>query len=114
MKVTLKNLISVMLVVSTSALSAQQEPMVGQVAPAFTLNDLNAKSWSLEQMKGKITVIHFATTWCPFCNAEAPNLEQLYKDYKDKGVQVFIIDDGGQGTCRTIIQTFQFFVPCAA
>jgi peroxiredoxin len=38
------------------------------------------------------TVIHFATTWCPFCSAEAPNLEQLYKDYKDKGVQVFIIE----------------------
>jgi peroxiredoxin len=39
-----------------------------------------------------LILIHFATTWCPFCNAEAPNLEQLYKSYKDKGVQVWIID----------------------
>jgi peroxiredoxin len=37
-------------------------------------------------------MIHFATTWCPFCNAEAPNLETLYQLYKDKGVQVFVID----------------------
>jgi peroxiredoxin len=37
-------------------------------------------------------VIHFAATWCPFCNAEAPNLEELQQNYRDKNVQVLIID----------------------
>lgn len=93
MKAATRNIIVVLLAVLPVGLSAQNEqPMLEQVAPPFTLNDLNGTPWSLEQMKGKITVIHFATTWCPFCNAEAPNLEQLYKDYRDKGVQVFIID----------------------
>jgi peroxiredoxin len=92
MNSTLKNLTLILLVVCTEELRAQEQPMLGQAAPLFTLNDVNGKSYSLEQMKGKTTVIHFATTWCPFCNAEAPNLEQLYKDYKDRGVQVFIVD----------------------
>lgn len=93
MKAILKNIIVVLLASFAVELSAQEpQPMLGQVAPLFTLNDLNGKSWSLEQLKGKTTVIHFAATWCPFCNAEAPHLEQLYKDYKDKGIQVFIID----------------------
>ena len=77
---------------SMIARSQELQPMLGQAAPLFTLNDLNGKMYSLEQLKGKYIVIHFATTWCPFCNAEAPNLEQLSKDYRDKGVEVFIID----------------------
>lgn len=73
--------------------SAQDaQPMVGQSAPMFTLSAVNGKSYSLEQSKGRYVVIHFAATWCPFCNAEAPNLEQLSKTYKEKGVDVFIID----------------------
>lgn len=93
MKSTFKNLILLLLAVSAMDVHAQEpQPMLGQVAPLFTLNDLNGKTYSLEQMKGKITVIHFATTWCPFCNAEAPNLEKLSKDYSEKGVQVFIVD----------------------
>jgi peroxiredoxin len=93
MKSILKNLMVILLAVYTVEAPAQDtQPMIGQAAPLFTLNDMNGKSYSLEQMKGKTTIIHFSTTWCPFCNAEAPNLEQLYKDYKDKGVQVFIVN----------------------
>lgn len=93
MKTILKNLILILLAVSSIDVHGQEtQPMLGQVAPLFTLNDLNGKTYSLEQMRGKITVIHFATTWCPFCNAEAPNLEKLNKDYKEKGVQVIIVD----------------------
>jgi thiol-disulfide isomerase/thioredoxin len=77
---------------STIASAQKVQPMLGQIAPSFTLSDLNCKTYSLDQLKGKFVVIHFATTWCPFCNAEAPNLEQLYKEYKDKGVAVFIVD----------------------
>ena len=37
-------------------------------------------------------VIHIATTWCPFCNAEAPYLEELHQEYFQKNVKVLIID----------------------
>ncbi len=61
-------------------------------SPDFRLPDLDGNLVSSSSLKGKFTVIHFATTWCPFCNAEAPYLEQLHLDYKSKNVQVFIID----------------------
>lgn len=61
-------------------------------APEFSLQSLNNETVSLEDFKGKILVLHIATTWCPFCNAEAPHLEKLYQDYKDKNVEVLIID----------------------
>jgi peroxiredoxin len=75
------------------ALYAQDEqPLIGQPAPLFELKGIDDKTYSLDQLKGKYVVIHFAATWCPFCNAEAPFLEELSKNYRDKNVQVFIID----------------------
>ena len=93
MKSTLRNLILFLLAIVDPEVFAQDpQPMIGQAAPLFTLSDMSGKPFSLDKMKGKTTIIHFATTWCPFCNAEAPYLEQLYKEYKDRGVQVFIVD----------------------
>jgi len=60
--------------------------------PDFSLKDTEGNTISLADYKGKYLVLHIATTWCPFCNAEAPNLEKLYKDYRDKNVDVLIID----------------------
>lgn len=61
-------------------------------APSFSLSDLEGNLVNSDSYKGSYLVIHIATTWCPFCNAEAPYLEQLNQDYKDKNVKVLIID----------------------
>lgn len=60
--------------------------------PDFKLSDYAGNEVQAKDYRGKYLVLHFATTWCPFCNAEAPNLEKLSQDYKAKGVEVLIID----------------------
>ena len=77
---------------SIVSVAQEQQPMLGQPAPSFTLKAIDGKTYSLEQLRGKYVVIHFAATWCPFCNAEAPYLQELSKSYRDKGVEVFIVD----------------------
>lgn len=72
--------------------AANSHHSIDEAAPGFSLSDLNDNQVDFEGMRGKIIVIHFATTWCPFCNAEAPHLEKLYQDYKDQDVEVLIID----------------------
>lgn len=61
-------------------------------APDFSLETLDGTPVALSDFKDKIVVLHIATTWCPFCNAEAPHLEKLYQDYKNKNVAVLLID----------------------
>jgi peroxiredoxin len=61
-------------------------------APDFSLPTLDDKIVDLKSLRGQFIVLHIATTWCPFCNAEAPHLEALYQDYKEKNVTVLIID----------------------
>ncbi|WP_224488830.1 peroxiredoxin family protein [Robertkochia flava] len=68
-----------------------QETDLG-VAPAFELKDVHGNTVRLDAYQGQFLVIHFAATWCPFCNAEAPYLEKLYREYHDRKVGVVIID----------------------
>jgi peroxiredoxin len=79
---------------TTQAFSQNAENPEGAYgqAPDFTLKTLDGTSLALSDFKDKIVVLHIATTWCPFCNAEAPHLEKLYQDYKEKNVAVLLID----------------------
>lgn len=42
----------------------------------------------LSQLKGKIVVFDFWATWCGPCKISMPELDEVYKKYKDKGVIV--------------------------
>ncbi len=58
------------------------------VAPAFTLLDLNGKSVSLSDFKGKVVILNFWATWCPPCKKEIPDFIDLQTQYGSKGVQI--------------------------
>ncbi len=76
----------------TSFFDEDEAKTIGKAAPEFSLEDLDGNSLNLASSRGSYVVIHIATTWCPFCNAEAPYLEELSQQYKDKNVRVLIID----------------------
>lgn len=78
--------------VASQAQTEKVEAVEGDIAPSFSLTDLEGNEVNSESYRGSYLVIHIATTWCPFCNAEAPYLKQLSQDYKDKNVEVLIID----------------------
>ncbi len=42
---------------------------------------------------GKVYVVEFWATWCGPCIASMPHINQLQKDYRDRGVQVVSISD---------------------
>lgn len=53
-------------------------------APAFELRDLDGKTVSLAEAKGKIVLLNFWATWCGPCRAEIADLVDLQKRYADK------------------------------
>jgi thiol-disulfide isomerase/thioredoxin len=59
----------------------------------FTLADLQGKTWTLHDLKGKVVLVNFWATWCPPCRKEMPDLDALYKQFKDQGLVILAIDD---------------------
>lgn len=55
-------------------------------APDFTLKDvLQGQDYSLSQFKGKVVLLNFFTFFCGPCRDEMPDLNKIYREYKDKG-----------------------------
>lgn len=63
----------------------------GNIAPHFTLKDLNGKSYTLAAQRGHPVLLEFFATWCPVCQAEAPVMAKLTKNYQSKGVRVWSV-----------------------
>ena len=59
----------------------------------FTLTDLQGKSWSLKALRGKVVLVNFWATWCQPCRREMPDLDALYKRFKDQGFVILGISD---------------------
>ena len=60
----------------------------GNIAPDFTLADVNNNNRSLSDYKGKLVLLQFWASWCSFCKIENPELVALLDDYKEKGFEV--------------------------
>lgn len=76
-------------------------------APAWTLKDLNGKSVSLSDFKGKVVVLDIWATWCPPCRAEIPHFIELQNEFKDKGVTIvgMSVDSTGPADVAKFVQT---------
>lgn len=51
---------------------------------AFELADLQGKSWSLADLKGKVAFINLWATWCGPCREELPYVQKLSQQLKDR------------------------------
>jgi peroxiredoxin len=60
-------------------------------APEFTLKDLSGKTVSLKDYRGKVVLLDFTTTWCPWCKKDIPNLKKLYASMKGKNFELLSI-----------------------
>lgn len=72
----------------------QSEPkignQVGDIAPDFTLKDLDGNTVTLSSLRGKKVILNFWATTCPYCKIEMPALNQFIKSHKDDTVLLAI------------------------
>lgn len=61
---------------------------IGKTYSDFSQNDINGKSVSLSNFKGKILLLEFWGSWCGPCREGNPELVKLYADFKNKGFEI--------------------------
>src|SRR5690625_1915222 len=67
----------------------------GDEAPNFELQQVNDNNdldvVQLDDFKGKGVMLNFWATYCKPCEEEMPYMQELYPEYKDKGIEIVAV-----------------------
>jgi thiol-disulfide isomerase/thioredoxin len=93
-------------------LKADSPVLPAQLAPDFTLKDLDGKDVSLRQFQGKVVLINFWATWCDACYVETPWLIEMQQKYADKGFTILgvALDEEGKSVVAPWVAKERFNV----
>jgi thiol-disulfide isomerase/thioredoxin len=83
------------LVAAMAIRSATSRVSIERADLSFTLKDMNGQDVKLSDFAGKPLVVNLWATWCAPCRIEMPQLVELNKKYKARGVSIIgiSIDD---------------------
>lgn len=70
---------------------------IGALAPDFKQNDVNGRSVSLLDFRGKFVLLDFWASWCGPCRSEYPTICRAYEKYKAKNFTVLGVSLDGPG-----------------
>lgn len=82
---------------------------LGDMAPDFTLVDMEGNEVTLSSLRGKVVMLQFTASWCGVCRKEMPQIEQqIWQQHKDNpNFALFGVDreDDFETTTRFIQKT---------
>lgn len=66
---------------------------IGDTAPDWELEAGDGSSVNFyADSKEQVSVIIFWATWCPYCATLMPHLDNVYRQYRNKGVKFYAVD----------------------
>jgi peroxiredoxin len=69
-------------------------PLSGEPAPA-ALPNLAGERVTLQDHRGRLVMLYFWATWCPFCTREMPSaIETIHREFHDQGLTILAINLG--------------------
>ena len=75
---------------------------VSNLAPDFTVYDLEGNAHKLFDFRGKPVLLNFWASWCGPCQMEMPDFQKFYESHGDKVNFVIVnLTDGQQETVET-------------
>jgi thiol-disulfide isomerase/thioredoxin len=77
-----------------AALCAYALPQARERAPRFNAKTMDGEQFTNETTRGKVVLLEFWTTWCPYCFVEAPFVDKINHEFGGKGLLVLTINVG--------------------
>jgi thiol-disulfide isomerase/thioredoxin len=83
-----------LLVVAVALISVCAFPTdeTGLPAPRFRAKTTSGSQFNNESVKGKVVLFEFWTSWCKYCENEASLVDDIAKEFSDKGLVVLAIN----------------------
>jgi peroxiredoxin len=106
--------LSVLAAAPAAAAKGELKPAKGAVvAGDFIAQDLHGKPARFGETRGNVVLLNFWATWCPPCRKEMPAMEQLYREYKDRGLVVVAVsqDQAPLATVRSFAEELKLSFP---
>ncbi len=76
---------------------------VGDYARPMDLVSYGGETVNIAQTRGKVTVINFWGTWCPYCLYELPDFDRVASEYEDS-VSIIAIHSSGDSEGEAYVQ----------
>lgn len=93
MMISRRHLLIAMIATSAAPIAmGQSRPWtIGETVklPPLRLLDGTAVDWT--SLRGKLIVLEFWASWCPFCARQNPILDRFYREHRDRGLEVITI-----------------------
>jgi thiol-disulfide isomerase/thioredoxin len=61
-------------------------------APRFHAKSLDGENFSNDSVKGKVVLLQFWATWCKFCRGEQSVVDELTREFADRGLVVLAVE----------------------
>jgi thiol-disulfide isomerase/thioredoxin len=58
----------------------------------FKAKTLDGETFTTESIRGKVVLVQFWATWCPYCKSDAPAVDAILREFKDQGLEVLAVD----------------------
>jgi len=71
---------------------AQGKGSKKEPAPRFNAKTLAGEKFTNESVKGKVVLLEFWTTWCPYCRHEQSLVDQIDHEFAGKGLVLLAVD----------------------
>ena len=96
-------------------IACEEKIAVGAIAPDFTSTDSEGKEFNMHSVKAKVKLLDFWASWCMPCRGENPNVVAIYKEYRDKGLEIISIsvDDDKNAWLKAVEEDGLIWRQCA-
>jgi thiol-disulfide isomerase/thioredoxin len=62
-----------------------------RAVPPWQVTLTDGQALGSDALKGKVVLVNFWATWCPYCRKEKPVIDEFWQDYRSRGFEVVSI-----------------------